>query len=265
MAHNNPEQDLNSTGPMDVTRLAPPAGSCIAVLGGCGGIGMALVAACLENGLEVAVMDLPQSLAERSFPDGVRQIPLDARNADQVQAAYRQLAQAWPHLDGLVNLAGYTGEFLPMDELPLEDIDDVWSGNLRATAMSCRCALPLLRAAPRGGAIVNTSSGLARAARPGYGPYSAAKAGIEALTRTLANENGPAVRVNAVSPGGSDTAFMRGGFGRGGREEGPPLRLKLDQYIPLVPLGRVGVPEDVAGPILFLLSDAARYISGAVL
>ena len=71
--------------------------------------------------------------------------------------------------------------------------------------------------------------------------------------------------VVAIAPGGVDTAFLRGGYGRGGREEGAPLRLSIEDYAARVPLGRIGVAADVVGPVLFLLSSAAAYVSGQVL
>lgn len=73
------------------------------------------------------------------------------------------------------------------------------------------------------------------------------------------------MRVNAVAPGGVDTALLRGGYGQGGSEDGKPLRLDVDAYVAHVPLGRIGVADDIAAPVLFLLSDAAACISGQVL
>ena len=99
--------------------------------------------------------------------------------------------------------------------------------------------------------------------RPGYGPYALSKAGIAALTRQLALEMAPDVRVNCVSPTAVDTAFQRGGTGRS--DEKAPDAIDYDAYARAVPLGRIAVPEDVTGPIFFLLSDQAAYITGQVL
>ena len=111
--------------------------------------------------------------------------------------------------------------------------------------------------------MVNAASGLAQYIRPGFGAYSAAKAGVISLTKTLALENAPAVRVNAVAPSAVDTAFLRGGTGRS--DENQATHVDLDTYTKAIPLQRIAVPQDVAGPIMFLLSDAAAYMTGQVL
>ena len=99
---------------------------------------------------------------------------------------------------------------------------------------------------------------------PGYGPYSVSKAGILALTRLLAQEGAPVVRANAIAPSAVDTAFLRGGTGRGG-DDATSARLDLDAYLKTVPLGRLATAEDVVGPILFLLSNASAYVTGQTL
>ena len=106
---------------------------------------------------------------------------------------------------------------------------------------------------------------LFRSAVPGHGPYSVAKAGIIQLTRLLAQENAPTVRVNAVAPGAVDTAFLRGGTGRGGDDGAIERHVDPVAYVKSVPLGRLGVAEDIVGPILFLLGSGARYVTGQTL
>ena len=108
-----------------------------------------------------------------------------------------------------------------------------------------------------------TGSSLGHCARPGYGPYAISKAGIAALTRQLALELAPNVLVNCVAPSAVDTAFLRGGTGRSDENQNP--RIDLVEYVKAVPLGRIAEPKDVSGPILFLLSDASRYITGHIL
>jgi 3-oxoacyl-[acyl-carrier protein] reductase len=89
------------------TRLGPPAGARLVVTGGCGGIGRALVAAALADGLEVAVLDLPASIERHPPPRGALAIPLDATDEPAVAAAFAEVGRRWPALDGLVNLAGF--------------------------------------------------------------------------------------------------------------------------------------------------------------
>lgn len=105
----------------------------------------------------------------------------------------------------------------------------------------------------RGGAIVNVSSRASHRGEAGYAAYAASKAGLNALTKSLATELGPrGIRVNAVAPGWVRTDMTA-------------EALALDPRPEPVPLGRVGEPEDVAGPVLFLCSDLARYVTGVVL
>ncbi|WP_270938878.1 SDR family NAD(P)-dependent oxidoreductase, partial [Falsiroseomonas oryzae] len=235
-----------------------------AVTGGAGGIGRALVGALLAQGCRVAVLDLPASIARHAPPDGVFALPLDATREQEVGAAFARLADAWGGLDGLVTLAGFAGPKQAVAETTSALWTEVTAGNLGATFQACRAALPLLRAgtAP---SVVTMASGLAAKAAPGYGPYAAAKAGVLALTRVLAAENAPWLRVNAVAPSAVDTAFLRGGTGRGGDDGTAPPRLDREAYLRAVPLGRLATPEDVVGPILFLLSPAAAYVTGQVL
>lgn len=241
-----------------------PAGMHIVVVGGCGGIGHAIVQAAHAQQAHITVLDLPQSLQQRRLPAGVNGVAVDIRDADAVASAFQRLAESHPLIDGLVNVAGYTGGLQPLEQLDQEQFEDIHAGNLAGALHCCRHALPLLRNASQP-AIVNVSTGIASIGAAGYGAYAIAKAGLNALTRVLAAETAPTVRVNAVAPGGVDTAFLRGGYGRGGHEDGPPLRLDIEAYAAKVPLGRIGTADDIAAPVLFLLSGAAAYISGQVL
>jgi 3-oxoacyl-[acyl-carrier protein] reductase len=237
--------------------LGLPQGHRVAVLGAGGGIGRALVAALLAEGARVAALDLPASLAGAGLPDAVLAQPLDATDAQAVASAFEHLAAAWGALDGFVNLAGFTAARRPVAETGQPVWDEVISGNLTTAYLGAQAALPLLRlgTAP---AMVLMASGLAAKAAPGYGPYAAAKAGVLSLTRVLAAEAAPAIRVNAVAPAAVDTAFLTGGTGRASTGE----RFDVDAYQRTVPLGRIAVPADVVGPILFLLGPGAAYITG---
>lgn len=250
---------------LDLGRLGPPAGSRIAIVGGCGGIGRPLVAACVENGLDVTVLDLPASLARHSPPDGVASLPLDAVNASSVNAAFELLGQRWDRLDVLVFLVGFTiTPPVALTEVRPEQWDEVMAGNLRSAWLVARAAVPLMRQA--GGVIVNVASTLGLHVLPGFGPYAAAKAGLIALTKSLAVECGPAIRANAVAPSAMHTAFMGGGTGRGGDDGGHEWFHQMPSSSGGgAPLGRIAVPEDVLGPILFFASPAARFITGQTL
>jgi 3-oxoacyl-[acyl-carrier protein] reductase len=247
-----------------VSRFQPEKNRRVAVVGGAGGIGRALVEALTAQNARVAVLDLPASLARHKPSSGVRAHALDATDEAQVRKAFEALEDEWGGLDALVNLAGFTMEKAPVGGTKRATWDAVMDGNLTAAFLCCQAALPLLREG-HDAAIVNMSSGLAVKPAPGYGPYSVAKAGVLALTRLLAAENAPAIRVNAIAPAAVDTAFLKGGTGRGGDDATAPARLDLDAYLKTVPLARLAQPEDVTGPILFLLSPAAAYVTGQTL
>lgn len=226
----------------------------VAVAGGCGGIGRAVVSALLKDGVEVAVLDLPQSIERH--PPPCRSSALDATSEASVAGAFRGLDK----LDGFVNLVGFSPPLQPLETMTAQTWDETVAGNLRAAFLLARAALAPLRASGNG-ALVNVSSGLALRAAAGYGPYAACKAGMISLTRTLAVEHAPTVRANAVAPAAVDTEFLRGGTGRD-RRANP---VDFDAYVKMIPLGRIALAEDIVGPILFLLSAASGYMTGQVL
>lgn len=240
--------------------LHPRPGTRVAIVGGCGGIGQALVAASLALDLRVTVLDLRAALDQAPVPAGVAAHALDVTDAAAVSAAFAAL----PGLEALVNLAGFTAPKAPVEALDPAVWDAVVAANLTGAFLVARAALPSLRAsgsAAMPSALVHVSSGLAARLMPGYGPYGAAKAGLIALTKSIAAENAPLVRANAVAPGAVETAFLRGGTGR----EGAGPRLDVSAYASTVPLGRIATPDDVAGPILFLCGPGAAYMTGQVL
>ena len=257
MPENVPPRVPVSAG--DVARLAPATGSRIAVVGAAGGIGSALVDALTAAECEVVALDLPASLAGWQPPAGVLSIPVDATDEASVSAAFARAAECDRPLDGFVCLAGFTAPRMSLAQMDPATFAEVLDGNLTSTYLTVRAALPQLRG--DGAAVVLMSSGLGQKPAPGYGPYAAAKAGGLALTRLLAAECAPAIRVNAVAPGAVDTAFLRGGTGRSQRESG----FNLDAHVATIPLGRMAVPQDVVGPILFLLGPASAYMTGQIL
>lgn len=173
----------------------------------------------------------------------------DVRDADRLGELYDAITGWSDAVDVVVNAAG--GQFLtPAEELTPNGWRAVVDTNLTGTFLVCRHIFPLL--CRRGGAIVNVVANIWRGAAPGMAHSGAARAGVVSLTRTLALEwAGHGIRVNALSPGLTDTAALRAQLGD---LSGPAER---------VPLQRVATPEEVADAAMFLVSSA--YITGEVL
>ncbi|WP_430249613.1 SDR family NAD(P)-dependent oxidoreductase [Neorhizobium sp. DAR64860/K0K1] len=230
----------------------------IAVLGGAGGIGRALVQHLAATGDEVTVLDLPTSLDRHAL--GVPGIAIDVCDESSVQQAFAELARQSGTIDGFVNLAGYNTALQPIGDMSSAYFDEITGGNLRGAFLTAKAVLPLIA---DGGSAVMIASGLASNIRPGYGAYSASKAAVIAMMKVFALENAPRVRFNAVAPGLVDTAFLRGGTGRS--DEAQASIVPLDAYRTATPMQRLAMPQDIVGPIEFLLSPASGFMTGQVL
>jgi NAD(P)-dependent dehydrogenase (short-subunit alcohol dehydrogenase family) len=178
----------------------------------------------------------------------------DVLDEAAIEAAVARAVDATGRLDVVVNVAGGQAFAAPVADTRTEGWDKVLALNLRSVFVACRAALGRL---PAGGAIVNVTSVAGFTATPGLAAYGAAKAGIVALTRTLAVEAAPlGVRVNALAPGWVRTELTR-------RMWSDPATSQA--LVSQVPLGRWAEPEELAGPLLLLASDAGSYITGATL
>jgi NAD(P)-dependent dehydrogenase (short-subunit alcohol dehydrogenase family) len=184
----------------------------------------------------------------------------DVREARALEAALERATDELGELDVLVNNAGAAVR------KPVIDFDDAeWDHELRLNLTSAFVASRWLArrwiAARRGGAIVNVATTEGIRGCPGFGPYSAAKAGMINLTKTLSSELGPyGIRVNAVAPDYTPT--------RSAMEhdlEGNTSGALMERVARKIPLRRTGTPDDSAGAVLFLASDLASWISGQTL
>lgn len=253
---------------VDFARLGPPPGFRLVVTGGAGGIGRRLVEEAVKAGLRVAVLDLPGPLARHPPPAGVAAIDYDGRDPAASARAFAAVAKLWGGAaDGFVHLPGYMTRNSNFDELSLAEYDEGMAVNLRSLFLAVKDVLPMLRKAG-GGSVVFAASGLATLVEKGTAAYSAAKAGIIAIAKGLAKENAPHIRVNCVAPAAVDTEFLRGGTGRGGEESNQVHMTKdmdMSRMLATIPMGRIAVVDDVIGPILFLLGDKARFMTGQTL
>lgn len=244
--------------------MAMPAGALsgrrVVVTGGSRGIGRATALACAREGAVVGIgyrarMADAQAVASEVHALGSRAVllPFDVTDEPAIAAAVKTFADAAGGLDGWVNAAGVV---LP-DLLVTSDVARLRAQldvNLLGPLLCARAALAIMLRA-RAGVIVNVSSAAARSPFRGQSAYAASKGGVEALTRALAVEVAKkGIRVACVAPGPIDTDMLA------------PTRALADGALEdRVPLRRIGAPADVADAIVYLLSDAARYVTGAVL
>ena len=229
------------------------------VTGGGHGIGRAACRRLAEEGASVVVADIDVGAADRVTEEirlgagTAMPVNVDVTEGASVAAAIAATLAQFGRLDVLVNNAG--GD-VPQPPFPESD-DALWVRlvdlNLLGVVRCIRAALPHLIAAPAGGAVVTIGSVNGLAAFGGY-PYSAAKAGLESLTKNLAAEYGrTSVRFNLIAPGTIRTRVWDAQPGA------------LEGFTRLYPLGRVGEPEDVAAAVAFLASDDAAWITGITL
>jgi 3-oxoacyl-[acyl-carrier protein] reductase len=202
---------------------------------------------------EVAAAELADLLAEQGRPHELAWRPVDVTDADAVVEAMDEAAAGG--LDVLVNNAGTT-TVQTTEDMPLEEWDRILRVNLHGTFLCCRAAIPHLRPRP-GAAIVNISSSSGLVGGGGGAHYAASKAGIDGLTRHLARELAPAVRVNSIQPRTIETDLFRARYAH--------APLAQEQLRDQVPLRRFGQPEDIADAVAFLASDWAGYITGQII
>jgi len=231
------------------------------ITGAAGAIGGATARRLAQDGFALALADLWPSGADVQLPEGLR-LQLDVRSADQVRAAVERTLAVHGRIDVLVNVAGITsfGSAQQLEEGEWLRVLDI---NLSGTFRCCQAVMPAMRAQGHG-RIVNLGSVLGKNGgnpRPWIDPseqkasgnvaYGVSKAGVHAMTAYLARELASAgITVNAIAPGPVASSMTT--------NLSPTIRA-------LIPVGRMGTPEDVAATVAFLASDAAGFITGEVI
>ena len=228
-------------------------GRAAVVTGGASGIGRATCRRMTEEGARVAVLDVEGDAAEAVAKEiGGVAYAVDVGDPDGLKAAVDEAAREFGGLSVMYNNAG-TAAFNRMHEYDPAEWERVLRVNLTGVWAGFRAAVPHLLAGG-GGSIVSTASISGTRPAAGEGPYAASKAAVAALTASAALEYGPAIRVNAVSPGMIRTTMTAPWF-----EFMPDQE---DRFEKGTPVARVGEPEDVADVVVFLCSDLARFVTG---
>ncbi|MDR3389619.1 MAG: glucose 1-dehydrogenase [Rudaea sp.] len=231
----------------------------VALVTGAGrGIGKAIAERLARDGAEVIInysrsADRADALAAQIGADGGKAwaVGADVSDLDQIATMFATIAQRHPTLDILVNNAGRGSNGMPtLDKSTPEDFEAMFALNTRGLFFATQGAARLM---PDGGRIVNFSSTSTTARVPGLSIYAGSKAAVEAFTRIWAAELAPRrITVNAILPGITDTDLIRNNL--------PPQM--AEQIAKSVPLGRMGLPEDMANLVAFLVSSDGSWITG---
>lgn len=235
----------------------------VALVTGAGvGIGRAIALKLAEHGAKVAIhchqsreeADGVLAEARRGGGEGIV-IAADLTKADEARRLVDQAVEKLGRLDILVNNAGSVVARNRIEDCPLELWNEALSVNLTSAFLVTQQAIPHLRASGNGAIVNNLSLSVQTGGANGAGAYAAAKGGLLVLTRTLARELAPEIRTNAIMPGVIDT--------RHHEQFTTPER--MEQYRAETPLKRNGTPEEVASVVLLLVSDAGRFVNGALI
>lgn len=245
-----------------LSHLLDLSGQVALVTGASRGIGLAIARLLGQAGARLGLLarsagPLEEAAAQLTAllgPDRVLALPADVAREDQVNAAVAQLAAQWDRVDILVNNAGLISLGGPVWKIAPAEWERVMGANLTGAYLCCRAVIPHLQK-QQGGRIINIASISAQTGGVSGGVhYSSSKGGMISLTKTLSRDLAPfGVTVNAIAPGQIDA---------------DPNLLTPEQrekVMGMIPLGRLGLPEDVAHAVLFLASPMAAYITGATL
>lgn len=210
--------------------------------GGCGGIGQAVRQRFVDSGATVIIWDLPEAADDR----------VDVTDEAAVSQGIERIVAKHGRIDILVNAAGITGPTVPIEHYSLADWRRTLDVNLTSTFLCCRAVVPQMRK-QNTGRIVNLASIAGKEGNAAMTGYSAAKAGVIALTKALGKElAGTEIRVNAIAPAIIATELIK--------------QMSSETYetvMAKIPLGRPGRPDEVASMIAWLASDECSFSTGA--
>ncbi len=235
------------------------AGKVALVTGAAQGIGKAIALLLAQNGADVVVSDINVEKANDTAREvkalGRKSVAMkvDVAKLDDVERMVEAILAQFGQIDILVNNAGIARDKLIL-RMTEEDWDAVLNINLKGT-FNCTKAVVRHMSKQRSGKIVNIASVVGEMGNPGQGNYAASKAGVIGFTKTIAREFAQrGINVNAIAPGYIETPMT----------DALPDKVK-DELKRMIPMDRLGKPEDVAEAVLFLVSESANYITGQVL
>ncbi len=233
----------------------------VVVTGAASGFGEAIARRFASEGARVVAADLDGAGAERvagELGGGAIGVKADVAVAADVEAMIGA-AEGLGRLDVLVNNAGIPHRAMPMIDLSEDDFDRQMNVNVKSVFLGAKYAVPVMRSGG-GGVIVNTASIGGKRPRPNMTVYNATKGAVITMTRGLAAELAPTIRVNCVAPVSAQTGFVKGASGLDAYPE------EVNKFIEAgIPMGRQAYPTDVAAAVAFLASDDACFLTGVCL
>ena len=231
----------------------------VIVTGAGGGFGAAIARGFAAKGAKVMVTDIDVTAAQAVADelDGALAFGLDVTSEDAHKELADVVVEAWGGIDIVACNAGLPHRGGYMVNLTTEQFDFMWTVNVRPIFFASKYFVPHMAA---GGAIVSTASIGGRRPRKGLTPYNASKAAVITLTKGLAVELAPDIRVNCVAPVSSPTGFDMSAMGI---EKLSENREKM--VVDGIPMGRRATPEDVANSVMFLASEEAGFLTGVCL
>ncbi|CAA9312217.1 MAG: 4-(hydroxymethyl)benzenesulfonate dehydrogenase [uncultured Microvirga sp.] len=230
------------------------------VTGAAQGFGLGIAETFAREGARVAVLDIQAGAAEAAARniEGAIALGCDVSRADDVNRAVAETIEKLGGLDIVVNNAGVSHRNQPMLDIDEDEFDRVFAVNVKSIYLMAKAAVPHCRARG-GGVILNIGSTAGIRPRPGLAWYNASKGAVNLLSKSMAVELAPdRIRVNALAPVAGETPLLATFMG----EDTPEKRAAFRATIPW---GRLSTPQDIANAALFLCSDEAEMVTGAVL
>jgi len=243
-------------------------GKVAVITGGASGIGDATVRLFVEEGCRVVIADIQDDRGARLADElgkSASYLHADVSQEAHVGGAIAHAVSRFGRLDCLFNNAGAGGVVGPIEEIPADGFDHTMGVLLRGVFLGMKHAAPVMKR-QGGGSIISTAS--VAGLQAGYGPhvYSAAKAAVVHLTRSVAMELGESgVRVNCICPGGIATPIFGSALGLAGPEADRVAELMKTLLATRQPIQRAGLPEDIARAALWLASEESSFVNGHAL
>ena len=235
--------------------MARLSGKVAAITGGSSGIGLATAKKFVEEGAYVFITGRRQAELDKAVAEigsNVTPVQGDASNLDDLDRLFEEVAAKKGKLDVLFANAGFV-EPKPTPAVSPEHYDKTFDINARGVFFAVQKALPLMK---NGGSIILTGSGVWQRGIPIYATYGATKAALRSFVRTWTAEfAGKGIRANMLSPGPTETPILKGQFG----ENTDAMK---ERFKTMIPMGRMGKPEEIASAAVFLASDESSFITG---